>query len=72
MGKHENADAVLFRIEANEISARATRLADTMNDWLHVSAYMHSPMYPALTAPTSDLVEWCRSARDLLEEVARG
>jgi hypothetical protein len=63
-------------IEDDRIRARAHELAHIMTGWLSAgygsAEWMVSPMtYPLPTGPLSDLVEWCRSARDILEAVGK-
>jgi hypothetical protein len=77
--RHASPEGIMDEIETGAIRVRAAVLAGQMtdhlaaegldewlwftlpgggpNDWAHVPA---------------ELVEWCRSARDILEQVARG
>jgi len=72
MGSHRSPEDMLASVEAGAVTGRARALADDMNRWLQfpdqACACHRAPMQDA----TSDLVEWCRSARDVLEAVARG
>jgi hypothetical protein len=70
-GRHRRDDELLIGVE-HETQDRAGRLADQMNDWLTARASGDPYWNPLAGAGNSDLVEWCRKARDLLEEVARG
>jgi hypothetical protein len=78
MGSHRSPEDMLASVEAGAVAERARALAEQMNGWLGAR-----PNYTLLShgntgsgTPTdgapSDLVEWCRSARDVLEAVARG
>jgi hypothetical protein len=62
---HRRDDELLINVE-HAAQDRAGLLADQMNDWLTTEAVANP-----IDGADSDLVEWCRSARDLLEEVAR-
>jgi hypothetical protein len=66
MGSHRSPEDMLASVEAGAVAERARALASDMNDWLG------RPFSSPVERATSDLVEWCRSARDVLEAVARG
>jgi hypothetical protein len=50
----------------DDTRSRAKNLADTMHMWLS----MHISTLPLMHGVPADVVEWCRSARDILEQVA--
>jgi hypothetical protein len=68
MGQHSSIDDTLAAVESDAVRVKAAALAGQMTDWLM------TPLYddPALSMASSDLVEWCRSARDVMEALARG
>jgi hypothetical protein len=71
MGAHSSAETLMAGVESDSIRVKATALAVQMTGWLAEASW---PLeWDGLTdhAP-SDLVEWCRSARDVLEAVGRG
>jgi len=68
MGRHEFPGAVAAHDQDDAMREQAGRLAGQMNDWLADP----EPDWTPLDAANSDLVEWCRSARDILAAVARG
>jgi hypothetical protein len=81
-GRHQNPDAVMDEIEADGLRVKAAALAGQMTDWLaepESGPLVFGCLYEALVKPQlvghdvpAELVEWCRSARDILEAVARG
>jgi hypothetical protein len=66
MGSHRSPEDMLASVEAGAVAERARALADDMNHWLKDAG--PTPMDPV----DADVLEWCRSARDVLEAVARG
>jgi len=73
--RHGGPEHALDWLEHEAMQRKALALATQMNDWLGASASVYTPIYhPGApgSAAGSDLVEWCRSARDILEQVARG
>jgi hypothetical protein len=70
-GRHEAAHAILNAIEDDNIRRKAAALAGQMTDWLATGIAYDGDDGNWLDVP-SDLVEWCRSARDLLEVLANG
>ena len=65
--RHADVTHALDWSEHEALRRGALALAAQMNDWLHGSR-----LDDATVGAKSDLVEWCRSARDILEQVARG
>ena len=63
MGAHETADAVLTRLEADRLRARALEL---VNDLDHIE-----PLTPD-GEPNADIWRWAGSASVILAELARG
>jgi len=74
MGRHEFPGAVAAHDQDGAMREQARRLAGQMNTWLTGSQAQTSYVYNPLEDEelSSDLVEWCRSARDILAAVARG
>jgi hypothetical protein len=70
MGSHRSPEDMLASVEAGAVAERARALAATMNGWLQGDGWVATP--DGINVFPSDLVEWCRSARDVLEAVARG
>jgi hypothetical protein len=70
MGQHSSIDDTLAAVESDAVRVKAAALAGQMTDWL-ASPVDPFPMAEFCKLP-SDLVEWCRSARDVMEAVARG
>jgi hypothetical protein len=66
MACHELPSAVEDHVAVDDVRRRAAALAGQMTDWL-----IDPDNDPTLYAP-ADLEQWCRSARDVLEELARG
>jgi hypothetical protein len=78
MGAHSSIDDTLAAVESDAVRVRAAALAGQMTDWLGarpnctlLSHGITGSGTPTDGAP-SDLVEWCRSARDVMEALARG
>lgn len=69
MGAHSSAESLMAGVESDSIRVKATALAAQLTGWLMDP--IDVDMTP-LDGASSDLVEWCRSARDVLEEVGRG
>ena len=66
MGRHEFPGAVAAHDQDDAMREQAGRLADQM------TKVLTDPYFdPAWMVP-SDVMEWCRSARDILAAVARG
>jgi len=65
MGRHEFPGAVAAHDQDDAMREQAADLVARLNYWFE--GPLTAPMPPA-----SDLVEWCRSARDILAAVARG
>lgn len=80
MGAHSSAESLMAGVESDSIRVKATALAVQMTGWLAAPIGTPTPLdeYPASAAGDSgpyagsDLIEWCRSARDVLEVVGRG
>jgi hypothetical protein len=72
MGAHSSAESLMAGVESDSIRVKATALAVIMQDWLTAEDCWSLPRSDALDGARSDLVEWCRSARDVLEAVGRG
>jgi hypothetical protein len=83
MGSHRSPEDMLASVEAGAVAEQARALAAQMNGWLkgpasgdltitYCPAGLNSDGVGRYHEPPSDLVEWCRSARDVLEAVARG
>lgn len=68
MGVHCSAEALMDGVESEAICLRAAGLAAQMNAWLSSPPSKLTP----LDLVNSDLVEWCRAARDVLEVAGRG
>ena len=75
LGRHASVDGLLAEIDADALQVQAAALAGQMNDALVDPA---CPWWYQQAGPPSfgmhahsDLVEWCRKARDILEQVAR-
>jgi hypothetical protein len=68
MGAHSSAESLMAGVESDAIRENASDLRMTMNSWLGASSLGWTP----LDGASSDLVEWCRSARDVLEAIGRG
>jgi len=67
-GRHESPEAVTDRLEAARAASEAAALVATIN-----RALLIAPERPSITdGASSDLIEWCRSARDVLIEMAHG
>jgi hypothetical protein len=79
MGAHSSAETLMAGVESDSIRIKATALAVQMTGWLAEGEQM-TPLqvrcnrggYAGFHESDSDLVEWCRSARDVLEAVGRG
>jgi len=69
MGRHEFPGAVAAHDQDGAMREQARELAGQMSKWL---ASPVSLVSAPLDYASSDLVEWCRSARDILAAVARG
>ena len=67
MGKHEFPGAVAAHDQDDAMREQAGRLAGQMNDWLT----RPGDGWPVSAGIPSDLIEWLRSARDILAAVAR-
>ena len=69
MGRHKFPGAVAAHDQDDAMREQAGRLASQVNHWLtDVDENAYNPMHDC----GSDVVEWCRSARDILAAVARG
>jgi len=73
LGRHADVDGLLAEIDVDALQVQAAALAGQMADQL---AAPDSPWFlfrpiGDWASPPSDLVEWCRKARDILEQVAR-
>lgn len=68
MGAHSSAESLMAGVESDSIRVKAAALAVQMNWWLNAPVTELTP----LERTDPDLVEWCRSARDVLEAVGRG
>lgn len=75
MGAHSSTDDTLAAVESDAVRIRAAALAGQMTDWLANSS---RDIFEIETCPeglcytSSEIVEWCRSARDVMEALARG
>lgn len=69
MGAHSSAESLLAGVESDAIRIKAIYLAAMMNQWLTAPVTERTPFDDW---PDSVLMEWCRSARDILEAVGRG
>jgi hypothetical protein len=73
MGQHSSIDDTLAAVESDAVRVKAAALAGQMTDWLGASVLVNTPLYPEHGDKCSaDLENWCRSARDVMEAVARG
>jgi hypothetical protein len=73
MACHELPSAVEDHVAVDDVRRRAGRLSAAMTGWLSASVLDFTPLYPENgDAISADLEQWCRSARDVLEELARG
>jgi hypothetical protein len=78
MGSHRSPEDMLASVEAGAVAERARALAEQMSGWLSAPYGKPTPLdedpgsMEAAPYAGADLVEWCRSARDVLEAVARG
>lgn len=77
MGAHSSAESLLAGVESDALRVKAAALAVQMTYWLTAPIGDRTPLDgdSAVTrgsGASSDLVEWCRSARDVLEAVGRG
>jgi hypothetical protein len=68
MGMHCSAESLMDGVESEAVRLRAAKLAAQMNAWLQVPVTELSPLDEA----PSEVVEWCRAARDILEVAGRG
>jgi len=68
MACHELPSAAQDHQAVDDVRRRAVALAGQMTDWLSARLPVETPC----DGSDPDLVEWCRSARDVLEAVARG
>lgn len=69
MGAHSSAHDLMAGVESDAIRVKAAALAVQLTGWLMAVPFEESPINDYVP---SDLVEWCRSARDVLEAVGRG
>lgn len=67
MGAHSSAESLMAGVESDAIRVKATALAVQLTEWL-AGPWAED----ATVGASSDLIEWCRSARDVLEAVGRG
>ena len=80
MGAHSSAESLMAGVESDSLRYKAAALAAQMTEWLAAPIGTPTPLdeYPDAAYGDSgpyagsDLVEWCRSARDILEAVGRG
>jgi hypothetical protein len=73
MGAHSSTDDTLAAVESDAVRVRAAALAGQMTDWLGASVLTTTPLYPEHGDKCSaELENWCRSARDVMEALARG
>ena len=72
--RHGGPEHALDWLEHDALQRKALALATQMNEWL--SGDVRWDIFlrgdGSIRGAQSDLVEWCRSARDILEQVARG
>jgi hypothetical protein len=72
MGAHSSIDDTLAAVESDAVRVRAAALAGQMTDWLSASVLTITPLYLEHGDKCSaELENWCRSARDVMEALAR-
>lgn len=78
MGAHSSVESLMAGVESDALRVKAAALAVQMHGWLTAPTSEWTPLYGnggddgLPECPDSDLVEWCRSACDVLEAVGRG
>jgi len=72
-GRHSAIDAVIADIETDAFKQACAKHAELMSGWLAASVLTFNPLYPEHGDKcSSELEQWCRTARNLLEAASLG